>query len=110
MFVAPRVDIPISLRIEVPYRSIPTRAHATETFQRSIKVSGRIGIQDPFTHRTSLDLESVLLTSAFRKVTPQKQKPFNPVSSTPSPSTNLTSPASAPSKTLNYNVFDGVPF
>ncbi|KAF9645902.1 hypothetical protein BDM02DRAFT_3189300 [Thelephora ganbajun] len=44
------------------------------------------------------------------KVTPQKQKPFNPASSTLSTSTYLTSPVSTPSRTLNYKLPAASPF
>lgn len=51
-----------------------------------------------------------VLTRVFQKVTPQKQKPFNPASSTLSTSTYLTSPVSTPSRTLNYKLPTASPF
>ena len=47
---------------------------------------------------------------ALYKVTPQKQRPFNPTSSTLSTSTYLTSPVSTPSRTLNYGFPATSPF
>jgi len=58
-----------------------------------------------------LELEPTPVTHvALCKVTPQKQRPFNPTSSTLSTSTYLTSPVSTPSRTLNYKFPTASPF
>ena len=75
--VAPRVDVPISLRIEVPQGPILTNGHADETLQCLIQLTGRIKIKDSLTRGTSLNLDCVLVMYSpkpFQKVTPQKQK------------------------------------
>jgi len=108
------VDFPIRLRTKIPKRPIPTNAHTCEGFQYPSQLTGSLTdkTKDPFTHSmfpkksngpscTHLDL---------KKVTPQKQKPFNPSSSTLSTSSYLTSPVSTPSRTLNYKFPAASPF
>ena len=73
-----------------------------ETFRHPIQFTGRIEIQDPFT-RGHVPKSRVLPRDPpkpFRKVTPKKQKPFNPA--TPLTLITLHFTVSAPSRTLTY--------
>ena len=109
------IDIPVCLRADVPKRSIPTYAHTSEAFQYPSQLACRVTsakIQSPFTRGTfPRDSYQPSCTHVgLYKVTPQKQKPFNPASSTLSTSAYLTSPVSTPSRTLNYKFPAASPF